>query len=89
MMHYANWHDAALAAIDRIHEPVIVDGVEYLSAPIAAQRAGCSASWLRRRCRAVPGVFAVLEGEGGIRFIRVPRHNGDARAPLYVDLRTI
>jgi len=68
---------------------MIVDGVEYLSAPIAARRAGCSASWLRRRCRAVPGNFVVLEGEGGIRFIRVPRHNGDMRAPVYVDVRTI
>lgn len=86
---YANWRDAARAAIDRIHEPVVVDGVEYLSAPIAARRAGCSASWLRRRCRAVRGNFVVLEGEGGIRFIRVPRHNGDARPPLYVLLETI
>ena len=89
MTEHLTWYDAARRAINRIHEPVVVDGVEYLSAPIAARRAGCSASWLRRRCRAAPGVFAVLEGEGGIRFIRIPRHDGDARAPLYVDMRTI
>lgn len=38
---------------------------------------------------AVPGVFIVLEGAGGVRFIRVPRHAGDMRPPLYIDMRTL
>lgn len=38
---------------------------------------------------ALAAACAVWAGAGGIRFIRVPRHDGDQRSPLYIDPRTI
>lgn len=89
MTTFPDWHELSRRAYERIHAPVVVDGVEFLALPVAAARIGCTAQWLRVRCKDVPGVFVVLTGRGGLRFFRLPRHPGDQRAPVYVDVRTI
>lgn len=86
---FPNWRDLSKRHIARIHEPVVVDGEEYLAIPIAAQQAGISANRIRVCCAAAPGENVVLIGLGGIKFVRLPRHPGDQRAPVYVQLSSI
>lgn len=89
MTTFPHWRETARRHVDRIHESVIVDGQEFIAAPLAAQQVGISANRIRVCCAAAPGENVVLTGLGGIKFVRLPRHPGDQRAPVYVLVSSI
>lgn len=88
MTTFPSWQELSRRANDRVHQSVVVDGVEFVHSVEAARRAGVSTVAIHKRCD-VAGDCVVLTGRGGLRFIRLPRHPSDERAPVYVDVRTI
>lgn len=86
---FPNWQELARRAIERIQQPVVVDGVTFYIASEAAYRTGYSAERLRALCQNVKGNGVVLTTPNGVRFIRLPRHDGDQRAPIYIDVTSV
>ena len=64
---------AVRRAIDKARQPQIVDGVTYYSTHDVHAMTGLSKSWINWLCL-----------NGKVAYIRVPRHDGDERAPYYI-----
>lgn len=68
---------------DRYALPIQVDGATYYPTRTAAAQLGITRWWLTVSAKDVAGDNVVLTASNGLRFIRVPRHRGDSRPPLY------
>lgn len=71
---------------ERMRQPIEVDGAIYHPTTTAADLLGVHPNTLRVAAQYTPGDNVVLTAANGLRFVRVPRHRGDTRPPLYWNL---
>lgn len=79
----SNVAERSAIARQRLAEPVQFDGKTFQPTAVAAKHFGCNPSYLRRLSVSVPGFNMVLVTANGWFFVRLPRHSGDSRSPLY------
>lgn len=79
------WQELARRAKERLRQPQVINGETFICAADLERAVGIDRCTVRNLVRLAPGENMVLTAPCGIRFIRVPRHRGDERPPMYFD----
>lgn len=90
---FSNWSERDRLIIERhrafLAAPRDFGGQVWHSMSAVMAETGLTRSKLTRLVQTTRGANCVLLAPCGIRFVRLPRHDGDERAPVYFDVESV
>lgn len=89
MVAYLSMQEQCALIRERQRQPIEFAGETWYITTDAAERRGLCVETLRVSARHIPGNNVILTTASGARFVRVPRHRNDLKAPIYWNLDSL